>query len=571
MKRILIRQARYGVGSRARQKGAFGIFGAMVLGLAVLFTALSIDAGRLMLEHRRLQKIADMAALDASSHAGNCGDGSAASASAAAQASAARNGYLGNLNSVVLGTTNATGGVRTFSSSDPAAATAVQVRAMGTVPASLVAGGVFGEEVTLQAEAVAERRAMAGISAGSLLLSMSSEDSAVLNLLLNQILGSNLDLDVVSYNGIAATQITLLDLVNASGSAGTVDELLTSEVSVGDLLQLFVDAVDQADVADAGVSALLSQLITLNLPGAAIKLGDVIKVTAPTAEAAATASVNVLDLITTTAIVANGDHALTLPLNVNLPAGILSVQTLLEVIEPPQIAIGPPGKDADGNWNTEVKTAQVRLRTDINTNIGLLGLLSANVNLGINVLVAQGSAWLESIQCRSLSNSTSVVAIGAQPGIASVAITKSGGAGTSGEILVRTTVLGVAVNVARVNVSLDLPAEDPSSTDLVYTVDLSDPESLPEVQRASSTLGGSLANGLSGLAESLVLNTQVLNLLSFTLDGILSAVVSGLLEPLLTQLGTGLLDPVLRVLGIQVGSLDVQLFDIDESRPDLLI
>ncbi|MGH8550451.1 MAG: TadG family pilus assembly protein [Methylococcales bacterium] len=546
--------------------------GALVLGLAIVFTALSIDTGRLTLEQRRLQKIADMAALDTSSHAGSCGEGSLASASLAAQASAVRNGYKGNLNgesnAVVLGNTDASGGVRTFLSSDPEAATAVQVTTRGTVPASLMAGGIFSDEVTLQARAVAERQALGGISAGSLLLSLNSKDSVILNRLLNGMLGSNIAFDAVSYQGIADAQVTLLDLVNASASAGTVNELLTTDMSAGELMQLYADAVNLSGTANAGVSALLSQLITVNIPNANLQLGEVIDLTTPDTEAAATANVNLLDLITTTALVANGNHAITLPLAVTLPAGLLSVQSALEVIEAPQIAIGPPGKDAGGNWRTQVNTAQIRLTTDIKSTVSLGGLLSAKVDLGINIQVAQGSAWLDSIQCRSLGNPTSVVKVGAQPGIASLSISKSNGSGAAGEIIVKTVLLG---DVAKVTVGLNLPVEDPSSTDLVYIVNLDDPDSLPEVQRASSTLAGSLSNGLSDLADHLALNATLLKFINLGLNGILNSVVSGLLEPLITQLATATLDPLLRVLGIQIGSLDVQLFDVDESRPDLLI
>ncbi|PKM36244.1 MAG: hypothetical protein CVV06_12040 [Gammaproteobacteria bacterium HGW-Gammaproteobacteria-10] len=58
-----------------RQRGVLGLLGGLVLFLSVLFTALAMDTGRLMLEHRRLQLVADMAALDASSQSGGCGDG----------------------------------------------------------------------------------------------------------------------------------------------------------------------------------------------------------------------------------------------------------------------------------------------------------------------------------------------------------------------------------------------------------------------------------------------------------------------------------------------------------------
>ncbi|MGH8558323.1 MAG: hypothetical protein ACRESZ_12845, partial [Methylococcales bacterium] len=74
---------KYGkVHSRPHQRGAIGIFGALVLSIGLLFAVLSIDSGRLFVEDRRLQKIADLAALDGSKIGGICGAGAAAAAQA---------------------------------------------------------------------------------------------------------------------------------------------------------------------------------------------------------------------------------------------------------------------------------------------------------------------------------------------------------------------------------------------------------------------------------------------------------------------------------------------------------
>jgi len=43
---------------------------ALTLGLALLFMLLTVDSGRLYLEQRKLQRIADMAALEAAEHGG---------------------------------------------------------------------------------------------------------------------------------------------------------------------------------------------------------------------------------------------------------------------------------------------------------------------------------------------------------------------------------------------------------------------------------------------------------------------------------------------------------------------
>ena len=59
---------------RDRQRGAFSMLSAATLVMAILFLALVIDSGRLYLEQRNLQKLADTAALESISRlaSGNC-------------------------------------------------------------------------------------------------------------------------------------------------------------------------------------------------------------------------------------------------------------------------------------------------------------------------------------------------------------------------------------------------------------------------------------------------------------------------------------------------------------------
>lgn len=563
----------------SRQRGVLGILGGLVLMLSVLFTALSVDTGRLMLEQRRLQSVADMAALDASSQSGGCGDGTLALAEAAAQASAGRNNHIVDGTKtldVTLGNISiGAGGVRGFIASDPESSMAVEVRAGHTVPASLFAGGLLGNEVALQARAVAERQVLAGLSAGSLLVSIDSKASTLLNSLLGGILGSAVNLEVVSYQGIAATDVMLSDLIEASSGAGTVQELLDADLSLGEWLQIYADAANSSGAASAEVDAAMQALIDANISSLEVAFSDVLAVTVPNREEAASAHANLLDLIMTTALVANGNNALTLPLAVNLPGGLLNVNTLLYVIEPPQIAIGPPGKDEDGNWLTRMQTAQVRLdsRVQGEVDLNVLGLLGARatVDIGLGVEVAQGEAWLDNIQCRNALDPRAIVTVGAQPGVANVVLTRaSDPSAAAARIDVSAIVLLLRVPVAVVTVGLDLPLENPTESELVYEIDTNDTDALPVAQRASSGAGASLDNGLAGLSDSLVVDVELLGI-SIGVGAILSPILGDLLVPLLTQLGTEVLDPLLHLLGIEIGSLDVQLFTLDIGRPELLI
>ncbi|MBI8390848.1 protein TadG, partial [Pseudomonas aeruginosa] len=77
----------------ARQRGAIGILAATILLLALICLLLVVDTGRLYLEQRNLQRVADVAALESASQGALCGDQSSAQATSFAKASAMLNGF----------------------------------------------------------------------------------------------------------------------------------------------------------------------------------------------------------------------------------------------------------------------------------------------------------------------------------------------------------------------------------------------------------------------------------------------------------------------------------------------
>ncbi|HEU4707772.1 MAG TPA: TadG family pilus assembly protein, partial [Methylophilaceae bacterium] len=189
--------------SKHLQQGAIGLWGVMTLLLAVMFLALAVDTGRLWMQQRKLQSIADIASMEAARTMGCSIDLS--NAIAAAQAAAERNGYTGQLsqnpNVVELGSIATLGGVREFFPETPHEA--VRVYATQSVPASLVAGGLFGNQVVLHAEAVsAADPPLVAFTAGTYLASIST-DVTPMNRLLGEMLGTNLNLTALSYEGLA--------------------------------------------------------------------------------------------------------------------------------------------------------------------------------------------------------------------------------------------------------------------------------------------------------------------------------------------------------------------------------
>src|SRR5690606_41422636 len=82
---------------KIHQRGAFSILTAFTLLVLLLFLALVVDGGRLYMEQRKLQKIADMAALEAVARLenGNCA-AEPVNAAGYADENALRHGFVQN-------------------------------------------------------------------------------------------------------------------------------------------------------------------------------------------------------------------------------------------------------------------------------------------------------------------------------------------------------------------------------------------------------------------------------------------------------------------------------------------
>ncbi|WP_325436365.1 pilus assembly protein TadG-related protein [Pseudomonas nitroreducens] len=587
---------------RERQRGAIGVMAAGTLLLALICLALVIDTGRLYYEQRKLQRVVDMAALEAASLSGLCGLPSGVQGYVTT--SAARNGFVpatGDSLLATLGSVTFDGGYgsassrRTFTAGgDPA--DSVRVQATHTVPSSLLlnVASLFSgasSNTILSAQAVARRTAMAGISAGSGVLSLDSTNSPLLNALLGGLLGTSINLDLVTYQGIAGANVSLLALsqqLKAAGvnlELGKVDSLLGANVTAAQLLQAMVNAADASQLANVNTSLLRTALATINVPTANLTLGQILSVVAPDSvrDTALNAGVNLLDLLMATALVANKNNAVAIPTQKLAVPGLLTQTLTLTVISPPQIAIGYPGRGLDGNWRTQARTSQINLTIKAKADLLNLGLVSSDITLV--AAVAPGTAALDTIACGGVGQSASVV-VQAQPGVASLSLDATVGVVSTGSGYVAKAT--VKTPSGPVNIATATP------TALTYSV--AGPSDLPSAaQRAQSPLGASLGAGLASLSSNLdikvELGTQGLlcnPLLGWLLcglgklvDQIAGAVINSVtdLEKLLTKaladlvtaLGNALIDPLLKVLGIQTGILDVRLIDLQTGGAELLI
>lgn len=563
------------------QRGAIGVFGVLVFLLAVLFTAVAIDTARLALEQRRLQNIADLAALQAMKVAGMCSGVESIdldAVKAAAQASAAAGGYRGDLrseaNAVLLGTAGADpNGVRQFTGTAPADADAAQVTATATVLKSLVAGGWFAGNTRLTAVAVARRHPWGNFKLGSFLASVNSGDVPVLNQLFGGLLGATVDLQLVSYQGLAAAQLTVGDLVRGANlSAGNVRDFLDIRVTIAGLITIMLNALDTSNAAYQALNQLLP------LAGAnstTIRIGDLIQLTTSAPDTVAAASLNVGTLLSGGIQLANQHRAISIPVTVNLPAGMSNATLALYLVEAPVLAAGEPGKDSTGNWRTQARTAQLRFAVNaaLNAPVGPVTVIG---NFGIAGSAASASGALATMRCGSLADLSNVVTIEVMTGIAQLGVGSYADI-TDGTVINPNTALTVkslGVDVATIDIAATLQASSAQGQQTVFNVDAARP--LPQTATVGTDAATALNTAVQSLADSLRLSVTVLPLTAGLPLGYDSATLTQdvnqtLLQPALAAFDSGLLAPVFSALGVRFGGADVELVDINREDTAALI
>lgn len=570
-------------------RGAVLVIASVATVATLAATALAVDIGRGVALKRDLQADADLAAMDSVRALGNRrGEGGLSPqvhAEKLAQESLGRNGFDtgadGNSWDVALGVVDPV--TRVFTQTDQSVATAVQVTlttpidwafqpggrtytargvAKTGTPPGVCEGVCDDDDDDNDGECIppdCEPGSAAGIAIGSFLARVDTS-GGMLNSLFGQFLNGNVTL--VGYSGIAAGHVNLRQLQTEFGF-GTVDELLTTEITARDFLSAMVNVLQaKGDTASLQAATDLAHLAlaadsTLNL-----RLDEVIKVTQGAESAAATAEMNALQLAMMAAQVANGDHAVEVALttqNMGGPlAGLLSPlggsSLRLKVIEAPQIAFGPPGKDEHGRWLTRVRTAQVRAQIHLRPAGTLLGGI---VDLPIYIDAASATAVLRSITCREPWDTSTVVVDARSQGIrAAVGEAVNMDAAASAEVQVKdatildlllTTVTGRA-DVAVAGTSGRLSFDGPFDWLNSQTI-------------------GSTALDLGRLlrAEPVTLKAS-----GVPLGGIAGSVL-GLVNPILDAVDDGLINNLLSSLGVSLGGADVTAWALDCDADPVLV
>lgn len=500
---------------RNNERGAVMVVavGAVVMALAA--AALGVDLGRIALDKRSDQNVADLAALDAARAVGfllNSTDqaGYNAAAQTAAAASAVRNGFSGT-NKTVTATVGSMDSSNVFTATG---SSAVRVVTTSYLKYAFRPGGK-----TLTATGVAfVGSPIAAFSVGSTLANIDTSKSQ-LDPMLRTWLGSG-SLSAVSYNGLAGSNLSLSALQTAllaqGLSVGTTSQLLNQSLTLAQLFTATASALTTQgkNVAAAEVQDLINASIT---NATTVKLGDLLDVAAPTDSAALAGEFNVYQLVTGSAQIANGSSFVSVPLTgINL-LGLAGVTLSASVISPAQTGIGPVG--------TTAENAQVALRVTVNVGLGAL-LPVVNVTLTYTAGSAQGT--LTSIVC------------GATPSI-SVSDSSSG-----------VTVAGTGVTIlGNLNITSSVAATTPT------TLSFSNP-----TEFSPSYIGKHVGATNTGVALASV------NVTGSGATAALAPLLQAALPTTLSTLDTALqpvIRPLLRGLGIEVAQGDVTALGIYPS------
>ncbi|MBM3115857.1 pilus assembly protein TadG-related protein [Jeongeupia naejangsanensis] len=368
-----------------RQRGSIAIAmgGILLLGIVALG---ALDIGRLYVERRQLQSIADFAATSAAQYM-------SVAPLTAAQSSAAQNGLVAPRTLSCFTGRWASTSPNTLSSpaactASPAASGSNAVRIVASNPAFTML--FLPGTQAVQAEAIAmPAQPYASFMLGSALLELDTSAAALANL--NSVLtglGVTIPLTLADNNALVASQLKIGSLMTQVGAA-SMDQLLATTLTYNQFQTAVVNAMTMDGQSGATLNAA-NKLISASLGSTAVKIGDLLNLAL--LDASSAVQLRAGDLLMSGLQLAQKNKGVAV-LGVNIGVGIIKLASInATLVKPAVYAAGRPGYKPDGTPYTKAVGNQSTLQVQA---LSLLGITVLN----ISVAVAPATATLTKVRC----------------------------------------------------------------------------------------------------------------------------------------------------------------------------
>ncbi|MFD1987694.1 hypothetical protein ACFSOZ_35320 [Mesorhizobium newzealandense] len=427
---------------------------------------------------------------------------------------------------------------------------------------SLIPSPVIGTDAT------ASMTPQATFSVGSRLASV---NGGILNALLSGLLGGNISLSVMDYNGLISADVSVFSFIDGlatqlSLTGVTYSDVLASKATVGQIATAMANVPGLGNTAKVALQSIASKSTsTFKIPlNKLVDLGSVGSLALGQRPAGLGVDASAMGMLTAAAVLANGTSQAQVNLGATVP-GLLSTALTIAIGEPMQSS---PWLAVDG-IGTVVRTAQTRIKLVATVGVGSPGLGGGisllAVNLPLNVEVAYAEAKLTDITCPTGPSSIKV-SIAAHPGIASLHLANSNSSGfadfsqpqtfTDAEIAdVSLRLLLINIPLIQVMGSAATAITNNSPTTLTFDATDIANKTIKTVstRNISQSLTTSLVNNLSLSVNALGLGIDLTSLLG-TVKPAVVAVLNGVTAPV-----DDLLYNVLSALGVGVGQADVRV------------
>lgn len=395
-------------------------------------------------------------------------------------------------------------------------------------------------------------------SLGSYAAEVKSGDSSVLDPL-NSIFGLNLTL--LSYQNVAGATVTLAQLA-ADTHFGTATQLLTGTIRVSDLVAATINVLQQNNPSgNAAAITVLNNILSVTGTLPTITLSSLLHVS-PTDSAALATNFSVLNIVAGAVLLADGQHAVTIP---NVWANVAGTgetsDAQLWIQQGASSTCGAANVAFADNSQMQGYVAFDKMNSP-SINIGVANMKTGIGTGRLNVSIAPAHGLLvspPSIVCGNgtLANPTtfsvqvntalsSVQLVTQLPVSGSVTIL---GLGVVNLNLVVDTVVSQSRSASTTTANLAIPPNDTTPVSTGSSL-LLDPTT------ATVTIDPASTADVLGVPVSLT-NSLLVPTLNSILAGVQSTFVEKTVYPLASNLNTLVNGPVSRLLGLNVGGADV--------------